>query len=182
MAILYFRQNNQQIVAQQNPLLAIFSEFNNCPQHRGIILSLSACIQVTNAIQTQTCLYKLIFTVMGQWLACQTCNWWIVFLVWGLNSIWASVVSLSKKLYPHCSVKHFHSTVTIVNVLNASKLTRSFLLSIAQMKWFQSKVYLSQFTILNTTHFPVYLVGIVTHLSLVFGGYSNPSFTCIWWI
>ncbi|XP_060562886.1 mediator of RNA polymerase II transcription subunit 12-like protein [Ruditapes philippinarum] len=37
--------NNNQLVSQ-NPLAAVFAEYNNCPQHRGIILSLSACLQV----------------------------------------------------------------------------------------------------------------------------------------
>ena len=29
-----------------NPLAAIFAEYNNCPQHRGIVLSLSSTLQV----------------------------------------------------------------------------------------------------------------------------------------
>ena len=29
----------------QSPVAAIFAEYNNCPQHRGLLLSLSSIIQ-----------------------------------------------------------------------------------------------------------------------------------------
>ena len=38
--------NNSNQLMPQNPIAAIFNEYNNCPQHRGIVLSLSACLQV----------------------------------------------------------------------------------------------------------------------------------------
>ena len=37
--------NHNQLI-HHNPIVAVFNEYNNCPQHRGIVLSLSACLQV----------------------------------------------------------------------------------------------------------------------------------------
>ncbi|XP_069105326.1 mediator of RNA polymerase II transcription subunit 12-like protein isoform X3 [Argopecten irradians] len=45
----------------QNPLAAVFSQYNNCPQHRGIILSLSATLQVI----TLLCPTSLIWNTLG---------------------------------------------------------------------------------------------------------------------
>ena len=37
--------NSQMASASQNPIFAMFAEYNSCPQHRGLILSLSTIIQ-----------------------------------------------------------------------------------------------------------------------------------------
>ncbi|KAJ8310216.1 hypothetical protein KUTeg_012081 [Tegillarca granosa] len=52
-------ENNQMM--SQNPLTAIFEQYNRCPQHRGIILSLSATLQVI----TLLCPTGLVWNSLG---------------------------------------------------------------------------------------------------------------------
>jgi hypothetical protein len=46
--VFFFRMtsaNSNQIMPQQNPLNTVFHQYISCPQHRGIIISLSAIVQ-----------------------------------------------------------------------------------------------------------------------------------------
>ncbi|KAL3848034.1 hypothetical protein ACJMK2_018917 [Sinanodonta woodiana] len=52
--------NNQ--LLPQNPLAAVFTEYNNCPQHRGIVLSLSAILQII----TLMCPSALVWNNLGE--------------------------------------------------------------------------------------------------------------------
>ena len=54
--------NSNQMLAQQNPLGAVFQQYSNCPQHRAIILSLSAVIQCI----TLECPTALVWNNLGE--------------------------------------------------------------------------------------------------------------------
>ena len=55
-----FRMTSSQIITQ-NPLSAVFAQYNNCPQHRGIVLSLCATLQIISLL----CPSSLVWNSLG---------------------------------------------------------------------------------------------------------------------
>lgn len=54
------RMTSSQIITQ-NPLSTVFAQYNNCPQHRGIVLSLCATLQII----TLLCPSSLVWNSLG---------------------------------------------------------------------------------------------------------------------
>lgn len=48
-------------IITQNPLSTVFAQYNNCPQHRGIVLSLCATLQII----TLLCPSSLVWNSLG---------------------------------------------------------------------------------------------------------------------
>lgn len=63
--VFFFRMtsaNSNQIMPQQNPLNTVFHQYISCPQHRGIIISLSAIVQFI----TLLCPTALVWNNLGE--------------------------------------------------------------------------------------------------------------------